>query len=155
MQEAKPAAGLEIVSIVLFDGLCRLCEKSVNFIIAHDPNSRFRFAPVQSDIGRWLLLQHQLNPNALQTVVLIESGRPYTRSTAALRILRRLHWPLPLLSILIAIPPPLRDAVYDWIARNRYRWFGKHQTCPLPMPETAQRFISTEVLSEEMKNQNC
>lgn len=130
--------------LVLFDGICGLCEKSVNFIIAHDPNRTFRFAPLQSEVGRQLLLQHQLDADALQTVVLIESDRTYTRSTAALRIVRRLRWPLPLLSILIAIPPPLRDAVYDWIARNRYRWFGKHQTCQLPTPATAHRFVSTE-----------
>ena len=141
--------------IVLFDGVCGLCEKSVNFIIAHDPDSTFRFAPLQSEIGRQLLLQHQLDADALQTVVLIESGRVYTRSTAALRIVRRLCRPLSLLSVLIAIPPPLRDAVYDWIARNRYRWSGKNQTCQLPTPATVQRFISTEMLSTEMKNQNC
>jgi len=147
--------GLNNHPIVLFDGVCDLCEKSVNFIIAHDPYSIFRFVPLQSKIGRRLLLQHQLDADALQTVVLIESGRAYTRSTAALRIIRRLRWPLSVLSMLIAIPSPLRDAVYELVARNRYRWFGRHQTCQLPTPATAQRFISTEMFSAERKNQNC
>jgi predicted DCC family thiol-disulfide oxidoreductase YuxK len=115
--------------LIIFDGLCGLCEKSVNFILAHDSQKVFRFAPAQSELGRQMLRSHHLHTDALQTVVLIESGRIYTQSTAVLRILRRLRRPEAW--AMVAIPRPVRDLVYDWIARNRYRWFGRYDACQL------------------------
>jgi predicted DCC family thiol-disulfide oxidoreductase YuxK len=109
----------------LFDGVCALCNASVNFIIDHDPARRFQFEPLQSARGRSLLVQHHLDPTRIHSLVLIESGHAYVKSTAALRIARNLGWPLALLAWLVVVPAPVRDAVYDWIAVNRYRWFGR------------------------------
>ena len=132
--------------IVLFDGVCGLCDASINFIIDHDARSVFRFAPLPSEIARGLLTHHHRDPTALTSVVLIDapSARLYTRSSAILRIARRLNFPLPLLAwlALILLPPPLRDAGYDWIARHRYRWFGQLDACRRPTAATAARFLS-------------
>ena len=126
-------------AIVLFDGVCNLCNSSVHFIIARDPAARFRFAALDSAAGQRLLAESGLSGSL--SVVLIENGRAYTRSAAALRIARRLRFPWPLLYALIVVPRPLRDAVYDWIARNRYRWFGKREVCMTPTPELRSRFL--------------
>jgi predicted DCC family thiol-disulfide oxidoreductase YuxK len=129
--------------IVLFDGVCGLCEASVQFIIDHDPKARFRFAPLQSEVGRRLLTQHHLDASALDTLVMIEEGRAYVRSTAALRIGMQLGNGYALLAeVLVVIPEPLRDAVYSWIARNRYRWFGNRDSCRVPTFDVAARFLS-------------
>ena len=127
--------------IVLFDGLCNFCDTSVNFIIDRDPRGRFRFAPLQSESAKTLLLRHGLDAQQLQSVALIEGGICYTRSTAALRIARRLSGPWPLLYAMIVVPRPLRDLVYDWIARNRYRWFGTRDACRVPTSELRSRFM--------------
>jgi predicted DCC family thiol-disulfide oxidoreductase YuxK len=129
--------------IVLFDGVCGLCEASVQFIIDHDPQSRFRFAPLQSEIGRRLLAEHHLGAGAFNTIVLIEEGRPYLRSTAALRIGVLLGNGYSVLAEALAVVPELvRDAVYNWISRNRYRWFGKRDSCRVPTSDVAARFLS-------------
>jgi len=145
----SPALGTEPPSafeegagpLVLFDGVCNLCNASVSFIIERDPAARFRFAPMQSEAGGALLRRHGLSTLDLESMVLIEGGRCYTRSAAALRIARRLAWPWKLLCGLLAVPAPLRDALYNWVARNRYRWFGRSETCRLPTPELARRFL--------------
>ena len=124
--------------IVLFDGVCNLCNATVNFIIDRDPKGVFRFAALQSGAGRRLA-------GALdsESIVLVDPdrGRTYVRSTAALRIAAGLRWPWPVLAAFLAIPRFLRDAVYDLIARRRYRWFGKLETCRLPEPGVKERFI--------------
>jgi predicted DCC family thiol-disulfide oxidoreductase YuxK len=123
--------------IVLYDGVCGLCEASVHFIIDHDPAGRIRFAALQSEIGRKLLAEHRMDPDALNTLVLIEEGQAYVRSTGALRICLLLGhgWSL-LAETFLLIPEPVRDAVYGWVARNRYRWFGKRDACRLPTTNT-------------------
>ena len=126
---------------MLFDGVCDLCAGSVRFIIARDPGSYFRFASLQSDTGRRLLESHGYEPGALSSVVLLEGGRSYERSAAALRIARRLSGGWPALGALKVVPRPLRDLVYDWIAANRYRWFGKRDACMVPTPELRARFL--------------
>ncbi|HSV12659.1 MAG TPA: DCC1-like thiol-disulfide oxidoreductase family protein [Tepidisphaeraceae bacterium] len=130
--------------IVLFDGVCGLCDASVKFIVDHDPSGIFRFATLQSPAARALLMQHRLNPDVLSSIVLIDAGRAYTRSTAALRIGHRLSpQALSLLSLAaIVIPSPIRDAVYDFIARHRYRWFGQLDACRRPTEAEALRFIA-------------
>ncbi|MEC0227330.1 thiol-disulfide oxidoreductase DCC family protein [Paenibacillus alba] len=128
-------------AIVLFDGVCYLCSGAVQFILRNDPKGIFRFASLQSGSGLKLLEQHDLPTDILSTIVLIEGGRAYTRSTAALRIARRLRGALPLAYAAIIIPAPLRNLVYAFIARNRYRWFGKSETCMLPRPEVKMRFL--------------
>lgn len=127
--------------IILFDGVCHLCTAAVQFILQRDPSGRFHFASLQSATGRQLLQQHGLDPTALSTFVLIESQHAYTKSTAALRLTRRLKFPWPLLSLLGMIPPCLRDPVYDLVAKNRYQWFGKSETCLMPHPAWQDRFL--------------
>lgn len=127
--------------VVLFDGVCNLCNGSVQFILKRDPQARFRFASLQSDAGRSLLQEHGLDPEALSSVVVIDGGQAWRESSAALRIARYLPGGWKLLRIFTLVPRPLRDAVYRWIARNRYRWFGKMETCWLPTPELKGRFL--------------
>ena len=129
-------------ALVLFDGVCNLCNASVRFLYRRDPRANLRFANLQSDAARRLLPRFNLPAHYLDSFVLIEGEICYTRSTAALRVLRYLHFPWPLLSVLLIIPAPLRDPVYDWIARNRYRWFGRRDSCLLPTPDLQARFLS-------------
>ncbi len=119
-------------AVVLFDGECNLCNRSVRFVLARDHADRFRFASLQSDTGRALLEQHKVTGAGAGengSIVLIEQGEPSTRSTAALRIARRLNFPWRLLAVFLLVPRPLRDAAYNLVARNRYRWFGKTDSC--------------------------
>lgn len=128
--------------IVLFDGVCHLCEGVVRFAIARDPAARFRFAPLQSPLGRALLERHGLDPDALDAVVLVDGDGAHERSTAALRLARGLAAPWRWLAPpLLWLPRRLRDAVYDWIAHHRYRWFGRRDECLMPTPEIRARFL--------------
>lgn len=127
--------------IVLFDGVCKFCDSSVQFIIRRDPNRRFVFAPLQSGVGKELRERFQWDGPLLDTMVLIEGHSVYTQSTAALRIAKRLNRLWPGVFALIIVPVFIRDAVYRIVARNRYRWFGKHETCLIPTPEIRDRFI--------------
>ncbi|WP_084783995.1 thiol-disulfide oxidoreductase DCC family protein [Paenibacillus sp. FJAT-26967] len=127
--------------VVLFDGVCNLCNSAVMFTIRRDPHGRVRFAALQSDAGQRLLARHDLPAVSFDTFVLVEGNRAYMQSTAGLRVLRRLRYPWPLLYGFIAVPKPLRDAVYRWVARNRYRWFGQREQCMMPTPELRRRFL--------------
>lgn len=128
--------------IVLFDGVCNLCAWAVRFIIGRDPAGRFRFASLQSAAGRELLAHHGLPaPAEPDSVVLIEGGRAYLRSDAALRIARGLRPPWPLVYAAVVVPRPIRDWAYNLIARNRYRWFGRQEACWLPTPALRARFL--------------
>lgn len=127
--------------ILLFDGVCNLCNAAVQFILKRDRKGVFRFASLQSPVGQALLRHAGLPTGEISTVVLFENSQPYLRSEAGLRIARRLPGLWPLLYGLIVIPRPLRNRVYDWIARNRYRWFGKQESCLMPAPEWKARFI--------------
>lgn len=127
--------------ILLFDGVCNLCEASVQFIIKRDPQARFRFAPLQSKTGQELLRQRGLESGELSTMVLLDGGRHYTKSDAALRIARRLSKGWSLLAVAWVVPRPIRDWVYERIAANRYRWFGQKESCLVPTPELRSRFL--------------
>lgn len=127
--------------IILFDGVCNLCEGSVRFIIQRDPDAVFRFAALQSKAGTRLLQAYHLDAAMLDSVVVIESGKLYTHSTAALRICRHLSGLWPLLYGFMIVPRVLRDGVYRWVARNRYRWFGKKEACLMPTPDIQARFL--------------
>jgi predicted DCC family thiol-disulfide oxidoreductase YuxK len=127
--------------IVLFDGVCHLCTGSVQFIIRRDKRKKFRFASLQSDVGRRLVAEHGLDPAAVDTVVLIEDGRAFARSAAAVRIARHLDGAWKLAAAFWIVPRPLRDFLYRLLARFRYRWFGKHEACWLPTPELRSRFL--------------
>ncbi|MGG3281848.1 thiol-disulfide oxidoreductase DCC family protein [Paenibacillus solani] len=128
-------------AIVLIDGVCHMCQGLTQFIIRRDPRGVFRFASLQSEIGQELLRQGGISKGSIDTMVLIENGKYYTRSTGALRIARRLRFPWSLSYMFILIPPFLRNLVYRWVARNRYRWFGQSSECMIPTPEIRRRFL--------------
>jgi predicted DCC family thiol-disulfide oxidoreductase YuxK len=127
--------------ILLFDGVCNLCNGAVKFIIAQDPKGKYAFASLQSAVGEALLRRHNLPTQHIDTVVLVEEGKVYTRSSAGLRVAKGLGGVWTLLYVFMVVPKPIRDAVYDFIARNRYRWFGRQESCMLPSPEIAERFL--------------
>lgn len=127
-------------SIVLFDGVCNFCNDSVNFIIRHDHAGRFKFAPLQSDIGQQLLSEHNIEED-VDSIVLVEDGRAFTHSTAALRIAKGLGGVCSLAYVLIAIPAVVRDLFYKTFAKYRYRLFGKKDACMIPTPEVRERFL--------------
>jgi predicted DCC family thiol-disulfide oxidoreductase YuxK len=129
--------------ILLFDGICNLCNGVTQYVIRRDPlPGKFLFATLQSEAGQHLLRRHGLPTDSLDSFVIIENDRAYSRSTAGLRVLRRLGFPWSLLYPLILVPGPMRDLLYDWIARRRYRWFGKRDVCMMPTPDIQQRFLS-------------
>jgi len=135
--DSSPRAG-----VVLFDGVCNLCNGYVRFVVRRDPRRRFRFASLQSTFGASALLRHGLPADYLGSILLLEDGVLFAKSDAVLRIVRRLRWPWPAIGILVVVPRALRDLVYDWVARNRYRWFGKRESCMLPSADDAARFLS-------------
>ena len=128
--------------ILLFDGVCNLCNGAVQFVIRRDPRGRFRFAALQSDAAKSLLQSAGADVGGLpDSMVLIEDGRPYTRSSAALRVAKHLRFPWPLMRVFWLVPLPLRNWMYDFVARHRYRWFGRRDECMLPTPELQARFL--------------
>ncbi|MCS6798587.1 MAG: thiol-disulfide oxidoreductase DCC family protein [Myxococcota bacterium] len=129
--------------VILFDGVCALCDGLVRFVVRRDPVGRFRFAPLQSRAARDLLeaLGHRAPADPPASVMLVENGRVYEASDAALRIARSLRGPWRALWILALVPRPLRDAVYRFVAARRYRWFGRHDTCTVPSPELRSRML--------------
>ncbi len=127
--------------IVLFDGVCNLCNRSVQFIIKRDKKQQFLFASLQGKTGQQLLRQFDLPANDLNSFILIDGNNLYKRSTGALRMLKSLGGGWQLLYAFIIIPPFIRDAVYNWIARNRYKWYGKREECMIPTPELRKRFL--------------
>ena len=127
--------------ILFFDGVCNLCQGSVQFIIKRDKNNLFRFASLQSDKAKELLPAELVSEDALQSLVLIKGDKILTKSTAALTIAKSLSGLWPALYIFLIVPKFLRDVVYDFIARNRYRWFGKKDQCMIPTPDLKLKFI--------------
>ena len=127
--------------VVLFDGVCNFCNDAVNWIIAHDNLAKFKFAPLQSDFGEQTRRKFGIAED-VDSIILIDDDRAFTHSSAGLRILKTLGgiWSLGYLGIII--PRPIRDWVYRYFARNRYRWFGKRDACMLPTPAVRERFIS-------------
>src|SRR5436190_2185873 len=121
--------------VVLFDGVCNLCNQSVQFIIRRDPKQEFHFSTLQSNFAREQLVEHGLDPNRLHSVIVIDRGNTHQRSRAALEIARRLSGLWPLLYVFIIISPFIRDWAYDFVAANRYKWFGKKDHCMIPTPE--------------------
>ena len=126
--------------IVLFDGVCTFCNASVRFLYHRDPKANLHYANQDSDIGRNLLTQHGVG-EGLDALVLIDGDKAYSRSTAAIHMLKYLRFPWPLLTVLLLIPAFIRNPFYDLIARNRYQWFGKLDACPLPPPDFQKRYL--------------
>lgn len=126
--------------IVLFDGVCNLCNGAVNFIIDHDPQHRFRYASLQSDTGRQLLARHP-ELAGIDSIVLLADNRVWVKSDAVLQIARYLPGAWRWLAAFRWLPRVLRDGLYDWVARNRYRLFGRSEACRIPTPELRALFL--------------
>jgi len=128
-------------SILLFDGVCKFCHASVQFVIKRDHKHRFRFCPLQSERGQQLVNQYGIENAGLTSMILIQNNRTFRKSSAALQITRHLSMPWPLLYLFIIVPPILRDLIYDFIGSHRYQWFGKFDECWVPDNETRKRFL--------------
>lgn len=128
--------------IILFDGVCNLCNDAVQFVIKHDPKEKFRFASLQGNNGQKLLRQFQLPANTFNSFVLIQDGKAYTKSTAALKVASQLKGPIRILNGFSIVPAFIRNAVYDLIAKKRYSWFGKKDACMIPTPSLQSRFLN-------------
>jgi predicted DCC family thiol-disulfide oxidoreductase YuxK len=133
----------EVNQILFFDGACNLCNSSVNFIIDRDPKGKFRFAPLQSQLAMKLLPEFNINPEQLESLVLFRSGKVYRKSRAALEVARQLTGFWPMLYVFIIVPWFIRNFIYDLIAKNRYRLFGRQATCRIPTPELKARFVDS------------
>ncbi|MED4533821.1 thiol-disulfide oxidoreductase DCC family protein [Metabacillus fastidiosus] len=128
--------------IILFDGECQFCDSTVNFIIKYDKRAYFRFASLQSSAGQKLLKKFDLPTDDFSSFVYINKESYYTKSTAALLVSKGLGKQFRILYYLIIIPRPLRDILYQFIAKNRYKWFGKKEECTIPSPEIRKRFLT-------------
>ena len=127
--------------VILFDGVCNLCNGFVRFVIARDPGERFRFAALSSPSADRVLRDAGVTPPIPDTIVLVADGVAYFRSDAPLRIARGLRFPWPLAYGLVIVPRVIRDRVYDFVAARRYKWFGRRDLCMVPTPELKQRFL--------------
>ena len=129
--------------IILFDGVCNLCNSSVQFVIKRDKKDQFRFAPLQSDVGQKLVQERGIDTTMIDSIILIEPQVAYyTKSDAALKIAQQLSGAWPLMGVFLGVPSGIRNVVYDWIAKNRYRWYGKRDECMIPTPELKEKFLS-------------
>ena len=126
---------------MLFDGVCKLCTGAVAFLLRHEQDQVLRFAPLQSPAGMRLMQEYGIEPSQMKTFVVIADGKAYVRSDAAIRVARSLRGAWKLLGVIGIVPRPIRDYAYDVVARNRYRWFGRHEVCIAPTPELRKRFV--------------
>ena len=126
---------------MLFDGVCKLCTGAVAFLLRHEQDQVLRFAPLQSPAGMRLMQEYGIEPSQMKTFVVIADGKAYVRSDAAIRVARSLRGAWKLLGVIGIVPRPIRDYAYDVVARNRYRWFGRHEACIAPTPDLRKRFI--------------
>ena len=127
--------------LLIFDGVCNLCARSVRFVLQHEGDHTLRFTPLQSPLGSRLLRELGFDPTDAKTFVLVSGGKAHVKSEAALRLSRRFRGGWRLLGILSIVPRPLRDWAYDRVAQNRYRWFGRTEACMVPTPELRARFL--------------
>ncbi|MDQ3110919.1 MAG: DCC1-like thiol-disulfide oxidoreductase family protein [Bacteroidota bacterium] len=128
-------------AIVMFDGVCNFCNDRINFIIRHDKKDYFRFVTLQSDLGKKILADHGIVMPDPDTFILVENGKTYDRTTAALRIVKSLEGLWPALYVFIIVPAFLRDIVYKVVAKNRYKWWGERESCMIPTPEIRKKFL--------------
>ncbi|MDB5251774.1 MAG: thiol-disulfide oxidoreductase family protein [Flaviaesturariibacter sp.] len=136
---------MEQPPVILFDGVCNFCNGAINFVLRQDRRKRLRFAPLQSPAGQALLKQYGLDKNTFDSFVLIREGKVYRKSTAALAVLNELPWYWKEAQVLRIVPRFLRDTIYDFIARNRYRWFGRRDACMVPTADMRARFIESGI----------
>lgn len=133
---------MESKSIILFDGVCNLCNNAVQFVIKHDASDKFVFAALQSATGQELLQQYNVPKVGFDSFVLIQNGKVFLKSTAALQVAKQLSGPVKLLYGFIIVPPFIRNAVYNVIAKNRYKWFGKKDCCMIPTASLKAKFLN-------------
>ena len=128
--------------LILFDGVCNLCNNSVNYIIRKDKKNRFLFAAIQSETGDKIIRQLEIDTTKTDSIILVKNeSQYYFKSTAALKIARDLQFPTNLYAVFLIVPPIIRNWVYDLIARNRYKWYGKRDACMIPTPELKAKFL--------------
>ncbi|MBU2973175.1 thiol-disulfide oxidoreductase DCC family protein [Zobellia sp. B3R18] len=128
--------------IILFDGVCNLCNGAVQFIIKRDEKDVFRYAALQSDLGKQLMSERNIDASQIDSIILIDPGVAfYIKSDAALEIGKQLSGYGVISSVLLWIPSSIRNIVYDFIARNRYKWYGKKEECMIPTPELKAKFL--------------
>lgn len=128
--------------ILLFDGVCNLCNGAVQFVIKYDSKNTLRFAALQSETGQQILEHFNLPKEDIFSVILVENEKVYVRSSAALRMYKNMGGIMSLMYFFIIVPRPIRDVVYNFIAKNRYKWFGEKESCMIPTPELKARFVS-------------
>lgn len=128
-------------TILLFDGYCNLCHSSVQFVLKHEKNKELYFTSLQSPVGIEILTYYKINSSKIDSLVLIERNKAYIKSSAALRLGKYLKGAYPLIVGFIAIPSFIRNGVYDFIAKNRYKWYGKQDSCIVPDENLAKRFL--------------
>jgi predicted DCC family thiol-disulfide oxidoreductase YuxK len=128
--------------IILFDGVCNFCNGAIYFVLKQDKKGIFKFAPLQSEAGQRLLQHYNLSMKEFDSFILIDKGKVYKKSAASLRVMNKLPWYWKEAQILRMIPTAFRDAIYDFIAKNRYKWFGKKEQCMVPTPELRSRFLN-------------
>ena len=128
--------------LILFDGVCNLCEASVQYVIKHDKNDVFRYTALESDVGQQILRKYNIDRSKMDSILLYssENGISY-KSTAALKIASKLGFPRNLMGIFLIVPAFIRNSVYDYIAKNRYQWYGKKDACMIPTPELKSKFL--------------
>lgn len=127
--------------IILFDGICNLCNTSVNLVIKKDKKDLFRFAALQSEIGKTYASKFNIDISEIDSILLIDQDKIYVKSTAALHITKSLSGGYPLLFSLMIVPNFIRNWAYDFVARNRYKWYGNRETCMVPTPELREKFL--------------
>ena len=127
--------------IIFFDGVCNLCNASVQFVLKHEKFAHYQFASLQSEFGQQFLESHQLDKSTFDSFVLFENETLYLKSDAALKVSKHLKFPFTILQIGFIFPSFIRNFVYDFVAKNRYKWFGKSEVCQMPTQKTKLRFI--------------
>ncbi len=130
--------------VILYDGVCNLCNSAVQFVIKRDKKNVFKFASLQSLFGQNFLKKHLMQSSTFNSFILGENGKIYSKSTAALRVARKLKGLWPVVYVFIIVPAFIRNYVYEFIARNRYKWFGKRDSCEVPNPELKNKFLDQE-----------
>ena len=127
--------------IILFDGVCNLCNGAVTFVIKRDKKNMFKFAALQSEAGQHLISKYNIDTSKVDSIILIDREKFYSKSSAALHIAKNLSGAYPLLFGFMIVPKFIRNWIYDYVAKNRYKWFGKKESCMIPTPELKEKFL--------------
>ena len=128
--------------LILFDGVCNLCNSSINYVIKHDRDNVFMFAPLQSNVGKEIMQEYNLDTSKTDSILLYSEEKELKiKSSAAIAVASKLGFPRNLLVVFYIIPPFIRNWVYDYVARNRYKWYGKKDACMIPTPELRSKFL--------------